>query len=264
MLKKLLKYDLKWCLKIVTIYLAISLVLAVTGKLIDFCPDSIFFKVIGGICKGASISFGITGLVNAIIRSWVRMINNMYKDESYLTHTIPVSISKIYLSKIISTFVILIMCIITIVISLVIMYLNDTTIEMLKTTLNIISSNLNVSIAGFVILLTLLLIVEMILITFCGFFGIIYGFSFNNKKAMFTLLFGFGSYTAFSTISIILMMIFSIFNQDLFDIMFNGSEVVNYSLFVSLLLISTILYAVYCGLLYYLSNKKLSKGINID
>jgi hypothetical protein len=46
--------------------------------------------------------------------------------------------------------------------------------------------------------------------------------------------------------------------------MFNGSEVVNYSLFVSLLLISTILYAVYCGLLYYLSNKKLSKGINID
>ena len=130
MLKKLLKYDLKWCLKIVTIYLAISLVLAVTGKLIELCPDSIFFKVIGGICKGASISFGITGLVNAIIRSWVRMINNMYKDESYLTHTIPVSISKIYLSKIISTFVILIMCIITIVISLVIMYLNDTTIEL--------------------------------------------------------------------------------------------------------------------------------------
>ena len=32
MLKKLLKYDLKWCLKIVTIYLAISLVLAVPGK----------------------------------------------------------------------------------------------------------------------------------------------------------------------------------------------------------------------------------------
>ena len=123
MLKKLLKYDLKWCLKIVTIYLAISLVLAVTGKLIDLCPDSIFFKVIGGICKGASISFGVTGLVNAIIRSWVRMINNMYKDESYLTHTIPVSISKIYLSKIISTFVILIMCIITIIISLIIEYL---------------------------------------------------------------------------------------------------------------------------------------------
>ena len=192
------------------------------------------------------------------------MINNMYKDESYLTHTIPVSISKIYLSKIISTFVILIMCIITIIISLIIMYLNDTTIEMLKTSLNIISSNLNVSIAGFVILLTLLLITEMILITFCGFFGIIYGFSFNNKKAMFALLFGFGSYIVFSTISIILMMIFSIFNQDLFDIMFNGSEIVNYNLFKSLILIVTILYTLYSGIVYYISNKKLSQGINID
>lgn len=264
MLKKLLKYDLKWCLKVVTIYLSICLVFSIIGRLIDLCPDSIFFKILGGVCKGAALSFGITGLVNAIIRSWVRMTNNMYKDESYLTHTIPVSINKIYLSKIISTFMILIICIITIIMSLVIMYLNDSTIEMLKTSLNIISNNLNVSIAVFVILLTLLLITEMILITFCGFFGIIYGFSFNNKKAMFALLFGFGSYIAFSTISIILMMIFSIFNQDLFDIMFKGSEMVNYNLFKSLILIVTILYTLYSGIVYYISNKKLSKGINID
>lgn len=264
MLKKLLKYDLKWCLKIVTIYLAISLVLAVTGKLIDLCPDSIFFKVISGICKGASISFGVTGLVNAIIRSWVRMTNNMYKDESYLTHTIPVSINKIYLSKIISTFMILIICIITIIMSLVIMYLNDSTIEMLKTSLNIISNNLNVSIAGFVCFITLLLIAEMIFITFCGYFGIIFGYSFNNKKIMLTLLFGFGSYIVFSILSIVLMMIIAIFNEDLNNIMFKGSEVVNYNLFKSLILIVTILYTLYSGIVYYISNKKLSKGINID
>ena len=60
------------------------------------------------------------------------------------------------------------------------------------------------------------------------------------------------------------MMIFSIFNQDLFDIMFKGSEVVNYNLFKSLILIVTILYTLYCGIVYYISNKKLSQGINID
>lgn len=264
MLKKLLKYDLKWCLKVVTIYLSICLVFSIIGRLIDLCPDSIFFKILGGVCKGAALSFGITGLVNAIIRSWVRMTNNMYKDESYLTHTIPVSINKIYLSKIISTFMILIICIITIIMSLVIMYLNDSTIEMLKTSLNIISNNLNVSIAGFVCFITLLLIAEMIFITFCGYFGIIFGYSFNNKKIMLTLLFGFGSYIVFSILSIVLMMIIAIFNDDLNNIMFKGSEVVNYNLFKSLILIVTILYTLYCGIVYYISNKKLSQGINID
>ncbi|MBP3504481.1 MAG: hypothetical protein J6K18_05085 [Bacilli bacterium] len=264
MLKKLLKYDLKWCLKVVTIYLSICLVFSIIGRLIDLCPDSIFFKILGGVCKGAALSFGITGLVNAIIRSWVRMTNNMYKDESYLTHTIPVSINKIYLSKIISTFMILIICIITIIMSLVIMYLNDSTIEMLKTSLNIISNNLNVSIAGFVCFITLLLIAEMIFITFCGYFGIIFGYSFNNKKIMLTLLFGFGSYIVFSILSIVLMMIIAIFNEDLNNIMFKGSEVVNYNLFKSLILIVTILYTLYSGIVYYISNKKLSKGINID
>lgn len=264
MLKKLLKYDLKWCLKIVTIYLAICLVLAVLGRLIDFLPDSILFKIIGGICKGGALSFGITGLVNAVIRSWVRMINNMYKDESYLTHTIPVSIDKIYLSKIISTFLIIIMCIITIVFSLIIMYLNNNTLEMLKTTFNLLSANLELSVIGIIVLITLLLIVEMLFITFCGYFGIINGFSFNNKKTAFTLLFGFGSYVAASTMCIIIMVIMSFFNKELYNMMFKGIESTNFSLFKFLIILCIGLYTVYCLVIYYISNKKLLNGINID
>ena len=30
----------------------------------------------------------INSLINGLMRSWVRFINNVYKDESYLTHTL--------------------------------------------------------------------------------------------------------------------------------------------------------------------------------
>ena len=45
MLKKLLKYDMKWCLKVVSIYIIIGLVLAVLGRLIDLFPESVFLFI---------------------------------------------------------------------------------------------------------------------------------------------------------------------------------------------------------------------------
>ena len=60
MLGKLLKYDLKWMLKVVLIYLALGCGLAVIGKLIELLPNSTFFTIIEGICKGAATSLLIT------------------------------------------------------------------------------------------------------------------------------------------------------------------------------------------------------------
>lgn len=264
MLKKLLKYDLKWCLKVVTIYLGICLVLSVLGRLIDLLPDSIFFNILGGICKGAAISFGITGLVNAIIRSWVRMTNNMYKDESYLTHTLPIRIDKIFLSKIISTFILIIICMLTLLVSLIIMYLNDNTIDFLKTSLNILSNNLGLSVVGLIVLITVLLMVEVIFIILCGFIGIIYGYSHNNKKTTFMLLYGFGTYIVGQVVSIILIFFVSIFNKELNEILFNGGESIDISLLKGLVIVFILIFIIYSLIIYYFSNKKLLKGINID
>ena len=98
MLGKLLKYDLKWSLKLICIFLGIGLFLAILGRVLELCPDSMFFAILIGIIKGASLSLTITGVFNAVIRSWVRFILNCYKDESYLTNTIPVKRSTILYS----------------------------------------------------------------------------------------------------------------------------------------------------------------------
>ena len=62
--------------------------------------NSLIFNIIGNVCIGTAIAMVVNVLINNLIRVWVRFIRNSYKDESYLTHTIPVSRKTLYLSKI--------------------------------------------------------------------------------------------------------------------------------------------------------------------
>ena len=104
MLKKLVKYDLKWLLKVIVIFLALGIFFATTGRLLDLISDSLVFSIVSAICKGAALSMLISGLFNLVIRSWVRIILNLYKDEAYLTHTLPIKRETHYLSKVLSRF----------------------------------------------------------------------------------------------------------------------------------------------------------------
>ena len=155
MLKKLLKYDLRWLLKIIVIFHGLGLFFAVTGRLIDLLPESLFFTIISAIFKGTSISMVVSSIINTIIRSWVRFTNNLYKDESYLTHTLPIKKETHFLSKVLSSIIVIAISVVVCIISLVIMYLNKNTIEIIKQGLNILSKNLMVFLAVLVVHISL-------------------------------------------------------------------------------------------------------------
>ena len=94
---------------------------------------SIIFATIGGlIAFGIAISMMINSLVNCIMRLWARFIRNLYKDESYLTHTLPVPRKTIYLSKIISALICIFTTTLVIALCLFICYYSEANIEMLK------------------------------------------------------------------------------------------------------------------------------------
>ena len=101
MLRKLIKYDLKWILKLILIYCSLGIFFAITGRLFGLIENSIFFDIISKVCNGISIAMLINAIVNAVIRGWVRVIFNLYRDESYLTHTLPLTKNR---AKIIATF----------------------------------------------------------------------------------------------------------------------------------------------------------------
>ena len=169
MLKKLLKYDLLWINKNLIYFYAIAFVFAISGRLFSLIDNSLLANIISKICYGITISFVINGVVNGVIRSWVRFINNCYKDESYLTHTLPVSKSQIYTSKFIASIITMVCGVVISIICLAICYLSSDFIETLKQMLNMLESQ-NLNIGLIILLITILLIVEFIFIISIGYF----------------------------------------------------------------------------------------------
>ena len=101
MLKKLIKYDLLWINKIMIIYFMISIIICTLTRIASLNTGTSIGNIIYQILKGVSISSIASVLINSVIRVWVRFRNSIYKDESYLTHTLPVSKCILYNSKII-------------------------------------------------------------------------------------------------------------------------------------------------------------------
>lgn len=264
MLKKLLKYDLRWLLKIIVIFHGLGLFFACIGRLIDLLPESLFFTIISGIFKGTSISMVVSSIINTIIRSWVRFTNNLYKDESYLTHTLPIKKETHFLSKVLSSIIVIGISVVVCIISVVIMYLNKNTIELIKQSLNILSKNLNGSIVLLILLVLLVLFLEVVFIVLCGLFGIVYGNSFNQKKLLKSFVFGFMIYMICTITTLIILLVSTIFIKDLHNIIFTSNPVVTFGLLIGLLVFAFVIYLIYCLVIYLLTLKKLKKGVNVD
>ena len=99
MFLKVLKYDLKWVFSLINVFYILALVFAILARLTSLIEDSFVFMIINKILSATSISMMVSAFVNVITRSWVRFKRNMYGDESYLSHTLPVSKSVLYCSK---------------------------------------------------------------------------------------------------------------------------------------------------------------------
>ena len=67
--------------------------------------NSLVFEIVSQIAFGTAISMMVSSLINTLMRSWVRFVRNVYKDESYLTHTLPVEKNSIYISKVITALI---------------------------------------------------------------------------------------------------------------------------------------------------------------
>lgn len=266
MLIKLLKYDLKWTIKNIDIFLGLGLFFGIVGRILELSFDSLFFDVVIGICKGAGLSLTISALVNAIIRSWVRLTINLYKDEAYLSNTLPIKRSVHLLSKCLNAIICVLIVMIVLVINLFIMYYSKETLEWLKSSLNILSSTFDTSVIGFFIIMIGVVLLEVLFIIGCGYFGIIFGHIHNYNKGFYSFLYGFISYLACTLFTVILLMIGTVFNEGLHTIIFmeNSVSTIDFSLIRGIMIFAFVVYAVYVGILYVVCNYRFKKGINID
>ena len=184
MLKKLIKYDFKWIFKVVLIFLLLGLLCAILGRLFSLIEDSVIFGIISSILNGASISLLASALINSIMRGWARLVTNQYKDESYLTNTLPIDRRTHLLSKVISTIISITISFVSLLIGLIIAYYNENTLDVIKQALGMLSETLDSSTTLLLIVVAFVLLFEIVFLVLTGFFGIVLGHTFNQKKLL--------------------------------------------------------------------------------
>lgn len=263
MLKKLLKYDLKWVYKVIIVFYVLSIFFSLAGRLFGIIDNSIMFKIISDVSIGIAISMMANSLINSIIRLWVRFIRNVYKDEAYLTHTLPVKKSDIFNSKVLTAVVIIFITTIVIVLSLFLCFYSSENLASIKNFLNIAANLLDSSVLRLLLLVSLTLFLEIMQIVLIGFVAIIFGHQYNRGKMVKTVFIGFGVYMVVQIISLGLVLLAGLFDAEIMNLI-KTSQIVNFSGINKILLGCILLFSMYNAILFLIGKKALEKGVNLE
>lgn len=261
MLSKLLRNDLRKNMRWFWILLVGTIVVAgITRGCKELGQNLAFFKVLGIFFDSIFYALAVNTLVQPFIRNFTNYSKSLYGDESYLTHTLPVSKSQIINSKFITAIIEMLLGFISVVISLLIMFASPT----MWTTLEMLLSFLITGEFSVVVVLTLfvlLVVVEFLMFNSIIYFSIIMGYKSREKKVLksflFTALMAFASMMVLSIIMIIVLVI-------------NGVDLSSSTLvltntgFLSIVLTGIIVYSIISVLFYFLSKKEFNKGVNVD
>ena len=243
------------------IYFIVLFIVTIPLKIIESVDQNLLLVIFDKILSGIFISCSISIVITCLMRIWARFTQNIYKDESYLTHTLPVTKSEIFNSKIIASILSLILSLLVILVCIAIVYLNETTIDYLKAIYDSLVQVYNVSFAICIIIGTVLLVLlETICFMLLGIFGIVVGYRSNNHKTIKSIIIGIGSYGILSVISFVLL--YFIGNTYNIEIIAGGFPNSDYVKIIGLSFI--IIYLIYDLVFYFISKRILNKGVNVD
>ena len=263
MLGKLLKYDFKWVYKVVGIFYVLALIFSVIGRGLGQIENSAVFSVLSKIFNGIAISMVVSSLINCLMRLWARIVVNMYKDESYLTHTLPVSKKTIYDSKVITAIITIFTTTIIGLICVFICYYSQSNIEFLKSALELAASTYDTTVVNLVLLISLVIFLEIMAIVFVGYLGIILGHKSNKSKMLKSIVFGFSIYMITQVFNLVALFIYGLFNPEIMNLI-NTTTSIDINSIKSIMYFVIVVYSIYSVVLYAVGKKQLEKGVNVE
>ena len=263
MLKKLLKYDLKYIFKLLVIFYILSMLFGILTRVFFSFHNSLVLRIIGEITQGAAISMMCSTLINNILRMWVRFKTNFYGDESYLTHTLPIEKRTHYLSKILTTVITLFVSFAVICLVLFTAYYSKENLIFIKNMLFPLAEAYDSTILGIVALLVFVLFLEFLNILQCGFTGIILGHRRNTAKTGFSVLFGAIAFFVSQTIILAILFCIAIFNKD-FMSLFITNNMPDIQTAKNMIYIAITCYSFVSVLICLINIRLFKKGVNVD
>jgi len=264
MLNKLLKYDLKYMIKNMAIFYILSIFFAITTRILFNMEQSVIINIIGQISVGCMFAMMINTLINTIMRSWVRFRDSLYKDESYLTHTLPVTKNDLYNSKFIQTLIFFFISFIVILISLFIAYYSKENWLAITNYVKTITTGLNMSTSFFITMAIIIIFLEVFNAIQCGFLGIILGNKMNNGKIGYSVLFGFITYLVAQSLILGLVFVYGLFDSSIMELFKTATINIDVEAFKVLAILSSLLYIMIIFIMSILCKKELNKGVNVE
>jgi hypothetical protein len=263
MLSKLLKYDLKYMIKNMSVFYILAIFFAILTRILLSLEQTVMLTIITNITLGCMFSMVASVIINVLMRSWVRFRDSLYKDEAYLIHTLPVTKNDIYNSKFLQALLFFIFSFIIVIICLFIVYYTKDRWIMIKELINKITTGLNFNPWLFIIGMLLVLFLELFNAIQCGFLGIILGYKKSNNKIGFSVLFGFIAYLLSQSLVLLLMYVVGLFNSSIMDL-FNSNIMLDPGSFKLLAMVAIILYILIILIMNIICRKELNKGVNVE
>lgn len=263
MLNKLLKYDLKSIFKFLMIFYSLALFFAVLTRIFLNIENSFIMNIIGQVCSGVSVAMIFNILINNLMRLWVRFKQNLYGDESYLTHTLPVKKQTLYLSKVLTAVITLFASVLVIGLTLFIAYYSKENIETLKNILLPIANAYGSTVLKILLAFLFVFFLEFANGLQAGFTGIILGHKMNNAKLGFSVLFGFSAYMTIQIFAVLMLFAIALFNGDIMNL-FVTNEIINVEMIKAIIYIAIVIYTVTLIIGYFINVKLFKKGVNVD
>ena len=263
MLGKLLKYDLKYMFKFLIIFYSLAIFFGVLTRVFLNIENSVIMNVIGQVCSGCAISMMFSSVINNLMRMWVRFKSNFYGDESYLTHTLPISKSTLYLSKALASVISLFVSVGVVALTLFIAYYSKENIELVKNMLLPVADIMGSSVVKIILAFLFICFLEIANMLQVGFSGTILGHKMNNMKVGFSVFYGFLCYMVTQVFVLIVMFITGLFNKDIMNLFFTN-EIINMDMIKFIIYLAIFIYTLTLVIGYIVNVKLFKKGVNVD
>lgn len=260
MLGKVLKYDLKaLCRYLIPLY-AVLFGLGIMIRLLGFFDNVSIIAIICGLMIVALVVLSCLSFVLNGIFSVKYYLENLFKDEGYLTHTLPVKKGTLLFSKVLASLVTFSMTTLVLIISLIVaFYQKGLFVDVVKV--------LNLSIYGMTVYEFLLFMIVYGVIGYVATILMVYaaiaiGYSRSSNKLVSSVVWGLIFYFVMEFLYLgllgIIMIINPTFISNLDNSVFMMKDLI---IFFSIFMVFTALIG---GVYYYISYRFMDKKLNLE
>ena len=261
MLSKLLKYDFKKNMRWMWILFVSTLAVAGIARGFKELGTTIaFFKVVGIFFESVFYALAVNSILQPFLRNFLNFYKSFYSDESYLTHTLPVTKKQLINSKFITAIIEISLGFICLVLSLLIMFASPTMFDTLKLLLSTIIIG-EFSVVLLLVLFILLVIVEFLMFISIIFLSIVIAYRAREKRILKTFLIAMGfAFMFLSVLAVVMVIVLSINKINLLQ----SLTILPINALLSVLIVGIVVYSLAIALCYFLTQREFKKGVNVD